>query len=563
MATMMPSRIAPISTQESLDSESMTQALRPWHRRLCLRQVLHWTAGGIAAGLILACLVLIIARLLPWAQAPSIAIGLGAVCVVLAFAASIWLRPSIASTAHIVDERLALYDRLSTAWEMRDQVSVLTSLQRRDALKQLEKHQPNTTISFSFKRSGVLVLTGALLVLALLIALPNPMNAILKQRAAFQGQIAQQVKSIDKARQILNQQTSTSAAQKQQIDQILRDLETRLQQAKNETDAQQAIADAQAKLNQLRDPQAANRIQGQAAAGTALQNSSNQNLRSAGQALSNNDSKSLAQALQNLTSQASKMTPDQRAKLSQQLEQAANQASQNPNLSSALHQLAKATADNSQSEMNDASKAVTTAANQGAADQTENNTLNQATQNLQQSANALASNTDTTATRVQNGQSQGQSGQTGQGSQGNQGAQGTPTGQEQGQGTQGNQAQGQGQGQGTQGNQAQGQGQGQGQGLGQGQGGQGKGGQGGSNGSGGQQGKNEQVFVPGQVGAGASTQSNDNNNNSAVQQGSSVPYNQVIQQYNQAAHDAIDNSNTPPDVKDLVHNYFDTLEGQH
>ena len=104
--------------------------------------------------------------------------------------------------------------------------------------------------------------------------------------------------------------------------------------------------------------------------------------------------------------------------------------------------------------------------------------------------------------------------------------------------------------------QPQGQGQGQGQ-----QGGQGKGGQGGSNGAGGQQGKTEQVYVPGQTGSGASTQSNDNTSG-VVQQGSSVPYSQVVQQYNQQAHDAIDNSNAPPDVKDLVHNYFDALEGQ-
>jgi hypothetical protein len=48
-----------------------------------------------------------------------------------------------------------------------------------------------------------------------------------------------------------------------------------------------------------------------------------------------------------------------------------------------------------------------------------------------------------------------------------------------------------------------------------------------------------------------------------VQPGQSVPYSKVIQQYNLMAHDAIDNSSIPPDLKDLVHGYFDTLEGQH
>ena len=67
--------------------------------------------------------------------------------------------------------------------------------------------------------------------------------------------------------------------------------------------------------------------------------------------------------------------------------------------------------------------------------------------------------------------------------------------------------------------------------------------------------------MPGQTGSGSSTQSNDGNNG-VVQNGSSVPYSQVIEQYNQMAHDAIDNSNVSPEMKDLVHGYFNSLEGQ-
>ena len=97
-----------------------------------------------------------------------------------------------------------------------------------------------------------------------------------------------------------------------------------------------------------------------------------------------------------------------------------------------------------------------------------------------------------------------------------------------------------------------------------GQGGNGGHGTGGGKGNdtGSKSGKNEQVSVPGQVGSGSSTQSNDGNNG-VVQQGSSVPYSQVIEEYDQMAHDAIDNSNVSPDLKDLVHDYFDSLAGQH
>jgi hypothetical protein len=57
-------------------------------------------------------------------------------------------------------------------------------------------------------------------------------------------------------------------------------------------------------------------------------------------------------------------------------------------------------------------------------------------------------------------------------------------------------------------------------------------------------------------------QNTENGQNGVVQGGSSVPYSQVIEQYNQAAHDAIDNSTISPDMKNLVHGYFNTLEGQ-
>ncbi len=69
------------------------------------------------------------------------------------------------------------------------------------------------------------------------------------------------------------------------------------------------------------------------------------------------------------------------------------------------------------------------------------------------------------------------------------------------------------------------------------------------------------MTIPGQTSSGSSTQSADNNTG-VVQSGNSVPYSQVVEQYNQMAHDAIDNSNVSPDMKDLVHNYFNSLEGQ-
>jgi len=87
---------------------------------------------------------------------------------------------------------------------------------------------------------------------------------------------------------------------------------------------------------------------------------------------------------------------------------------------------------------------------------------------------------------------------------------------------------------------------------------QGTGGQG-SGGS--KSGKNEQVYVPGQQGSGTSTITSDGDSGT-IQQGTSVSYSQIIAAYMQMAHDAIDSSAIPPDLKSLVQNYYNSLEGQ-
>ncbi|MBO0790349.1 MAG: hypothetical protein J2P36_05295, partial [Ktedonobacteraceae bacterium] len=268
MATLTATKIAKIA-HEPISAAHIIPALRPWRRRLTLQRVFFWCLSGILCGLILASIVFLIARLVPWATAPYWAIGLGSASTLCTLAAALWLRPSLASTAHTIDERLSFHDRISTAWELREQDSVLHRLQRSDALTRLRQYTPRAAISLRLSRSRWLTLLIAAVALTLLIALPNPMNAVLQQQAAFQNQIAQQVKAIDSLRQQLEQQNGTTAEQKQQTDQILKDLQTQLKQAKNQTEAQQAIAQAQSKLDQLRDPQAANRTQAQSTAATS------------------------------------------------------------------------------------------------------------------------------------------------------------------------------------------------------------------------------------------------------------------------------------------------------
>jgi hypothetical protein len=525
MTTLSPER-STISTRAIPSSADLISALRPWRRRLTRSQTQRWLIQGGITGMVFATLVLLLSRLFPWAHALAWAEGLILLSLAVASGLALRFRPSLARTALLVDHHLGLHDRMGTAWELREESSTLAGLQRRDALKHLKDFSPASAISLRPTRAILLTIAGLVVAIALCIALPNPMNSVLQQQNALQARIAKQVAAIEKLRHELDQSPELTKSQQQQLDQLLQNLETKLQQAKSETEAQQAVAQTQSQIEQMRNPQIAQSTQAHNAAGNALQNSSNSSLKAIGQALTQNDAQSLAAALQKLADQVSKMTPQQRSNLAQQLEQAANQSSQNPQLSSALHNLAKALADGNASEQADAEKALQAAAAQDAQNQAKDQGLSQTSQDLQQIADNLAASTD--GTQSQQTQSQTQS-------------QGQPTDQQaQGASTQGKPGQ---QGQGQQGQQSQGNGSGSN----------------GSNGAGNNQGKNEQVYVPGQIGTGTSQQSSDNSSGT-VQAGSNVPYSQVIAQYDQMAHDAIDNSDISPDLKDLVHQYFDSLE---
>ena len=499
------------STLEN-EGERFIESLHPWRRRLWIQLILRWTEYGIIISMICACFLLLISRFIPWYTVSYWAIGFTTGILLYAIGAALWYRPSFARTSHYIDSQLTLHDRIRTAWELRDDSTPISVLQRRDALRQLRKHAPAATISLWPGRVRLLTFGIASIAIAVLILIPNPMNTFIQQQAALQARLNRQIAAINKARLVIDNQAAISPQERALIDKILRDALAHLQQSSSQEQAQQSLAQAQSELNQLRDPQASQKAQARTNAGSSLQNSSNANLSNTGKALASGDSKALNSSLQNLASQIANMSPAQRALLAQQLERAANQGQNNPQISSALHQLAKAVADGNPGEVSDATKNLESAANQDSANNASNNSINQASQSLQNAANALASSTD-------NGASQNAS-----------------------------QAKTPGQGQNPGRTNAPGHG-------------QGIGGQNGQNTTNNNSGKNEPVFVPGQVGSGTSNISVDGSTGT-VQSGNSVPYSQVIAQYSQMAHDAIQNSNIPPDLKNLIQDYFNSLEGR-
>jgi hypothetical protein len=465
------------------------------------------------------------------------------------------LRPlSLRQIALRLDRELRLKDRLATALELEErkngtrsveewkeippfQPSTLPTLQLSDALS-VAQHLTPSVLPWNISRRP-LGWAGGLLALVLALAfLPNPMDAILAQQAAIQAAAQKQAAAVETARRELEQSTDPTSPERAEALRALAELMKEL--SANPGDLEQALARlaaAQAQLRRLQDPQTAARQS--AAAQIAAQLTA----LARGESNKSTDLNQAASALTELAAALGAMSAADQAQAAEALENMAAQAAPtDADLAQALLDLAHA------ARTGDVGKAVQAA-----------NTAQGALARANQ-ANELQQALTQAQTRLENSRQQ--------------------------MAQQGALVQGQGQGQGP------GQGQMQGVGQGQGQGPQ-VGGGGGStanqlppaNRTGaagaptqsnkpatvsdaekvyapgpGQQLTGQAEFVAGQEGStGETIIREEQSPQGGVANPSLVPYRDVYQNYAHAAAEAIEQEHIPPEMRDLVRDYFSQL----
>jgi hypothetical protein len=565
-------------------------------RRIAWRHAVPWLLRGLAAGAVAAALVLLIARVLPLASAPSAiawwALGAG-VALAVAGAGVAWLRrPAPDAAVRRADRLLGLCDRLTTAWEYAGGEAPILRLQRADLAAQAEHVDVRRDLPLTpSRREAVAPAVGTAVLLAVLL-LPNPQNQVLAVRTTTHARIAHATTHVAQAQRSAGTLPHATLAalpkadrlRQRQIARVLAHLQHQLAAARTPAQALKAIAQAQDALKRLANTQAA----AQQAALSALASSL---LRSAAtrplaKALRQGNPASIAAAMRNLAARLAHMSAAQRADVARTMQAAANAATGDPSLSQALQNAATSLA---QQDTSGAQSALAAAGRQAAADaaragqQTALNAANTALDNARNDVSGLSNRTSGSPSGSRAGGAGG--GKPGQGTAGTGRGGPAQTGQGKGQGAgRGHgkgQGQGAGQGKGTgQGGKGQGtgNGKGQGQGTGQGQGqgagvGQGQGngatagqGQGGGKGGGGARGGNggkgdaatgQKVYIPGNQGQGPSTTTNGTPGQPAG--GSPQPWRSVLPAYERAARASLENSSLPPDQRALVKRYFDQL----
>jgi hypothetical protein len=223
--------------------------------------------------------------------------------------------------ARRVDVELALKERLSTALELAQKGShfnqELVARQWADALRVASQVHPRRDFPIRWPRCALagaaITLTSALI----LMTLPNPMDAILAERAQVAQVAREEAEKLERLADMLEKSGTFDEMEQQMLLQELRDLIVRLRD--NRGDREQALADLAELREQLRerlDPQLAARqsaLDGLRAQLTDL-------ARGEGQSPG---SKEATQWLERLLDDTLPMGSEEREQLAQELEQAA------------------------------------------------------------------------------------------------------------------------------------------------------------------------------------------------------------------------------------------------
>lgn len=513
------------------------KALKPLRKKMILEKWIHYVLIGSIAGMTLDIGIILLSK---WILLPNLLIILGSVMLFSWFSASVSLLlrlPGIEEAAKKGDA-LGYKERFITAFELSKDEGNLSNpmykLVLEDAVSSAKKAEFDKRYSISLPKKKLWII-GILMVGAIAAGFaPSPVNSRLELQRETKEKAKTEIEKIEKVQEELKNNPKLSSEEINKINKALDSLKAELKKANNEGDILRASQKTQQQLKKVSKES----VQGDLKKlGEKLSN--HELTRALGDQLQQGNVSEIRKNLDELQENLKKMDENQIQELAEILKDAANEIQNNQELQQAL---------------NDYQQALTDGDLEGLAEQYDQ--LAQALENLamenQDLREAIEAVNEAMASNNQNNnaanQQQNQDSGTGEGQGENSGA-GQGEGQSQGQGA--SQGEGQGQGSGT----GQGQGQGQGSGQGRGQGHK----------------PNEKIYsrqaqdkkdYDAQV-DGMKNQSRDMHKvdqKTIGDRGESVPYHEVYQQYKQDAIQFLEDDSVPYGIKNLVEEYFSSLE---
>ncbi|NOU85166.1 hypothetical protein GC102_05135 [Paenibacillus sp. LMG 31460] len=303
---------------------SLDMLLEPVRMRLLKAKGLDYFIRSLTMGIELACMWMVCGRLF---LISGYRYGALLSLVAIVGIGLIWLmfrRPTDLDAARLLD-RNGLEDRILTALIHQDQSSLVASLQRQDALEKgnlFVEEKLSKVVSMRVPRNRWLPGACALIVLVLLFLLPNPKDVILRDAVKDKAWVEAQKKQVDELVKQLAAKPSPLPVIKQMTED-LKELERRLSQTPTSA---KALDELEKSLKKMETSIGDMEKQKQRSEQWAESMQRTEALRELGKALEQKSSESIQREALKLGEQVQKMTPQQKQQLASELERLAASA---------------------------------------------------------------------------------------------------------------------------------------------------------------------------------------------------------------------------------------------
>jgi hypothetical protein len=552
------------------ETDQLNRHVDRWVRRYRVQRAVRWALRGAALALALALAITLIAiwrGLLLQSEFLAVAIGLTLIGLIGAVAAGfVW--PAYAdrlAAARRFDRDFGLRERISTALELAQvdrSPGEIGQLQLQDAVASARHVNVRQQLPLRIKRVDALFTAVLLIAVIIVVWRGESFFQLAAQTRMVQQTIAQEVAKVEELRQQIAADRMLTEEQRREMLEALKATQQQLKEAQSLEQATAVLTQGEKQFESLMNTKAEAQAEALRQAGRKLSQAEGSALQAFGQNLTEGDFLAAAENLRNLD--VSQLSAQEREQLADQLENMAESVqANNPALAQQLREAAEA-------------------ARNGNVQQAQR-ALDQAAQAMSQTAQQVARSNVARKVTAQMGQGRQRMIAAGQSAQG-QTAQGNPSGAagQSGQGNQpgqGNQA-GQGAGQNGSSSQNGSAGSGSGSGRGTGTSDNANGSEAGSNpidqnngpGDGGET-TYEPIYAPQRLGGsggdnvtlpGSGSPNGEVMGQSGVTPGtnnpSQVPYTQVFAEYANAYRQAIDSGQVPLQLRDLIRQYFSSLE---
>ncbi|MBA3689032.1 MAG: hypothetical protein H0W81_09415, partial [Chloroflexi bacterium] len=260
----MSDRLVAATIADRLGLDALRR-LRSLRRRLWLRRSLRVAAVASAAAIGGMALVQLAARIVALELAPWLMAAVAAISLV-AWAVATWrLRPSLTDAARGADAELGLRERLGTALELiadpdpEDPLAAeLATRQLADARTRLASADLRAAFRPRLARRPSAAGGIGLALLVVLVAWPNPQDALLRDRQAARDASREVAQRIEEVAREAEQQGATPDPRRDALVEQLRRLARQLREAGDDRqDVLARIGAVQEQLARLTDPQAA------------------------------------------------------------------------------------------------------------------------------------------------------------------------------------------------------------------------------------------------------------------------------------------------------------------